>query len=199
MSTKAQGVVLCGGKSSRMGSDKGLMKAEQLTWSESALTKLSLLRIPVTVSINNDQRSLYEKVFSPNILVPDALNIGGPLNGILSVHLQYPGYDLLVLACDLVKLDPMLVRRLFDEYRIHGNRYDYYVYSTRQGLEPLCGIYTSQALKGLYENVQSGRLRKFGLKNFLLNGNTLITPCEETHQEQFMNFNDPGTLIHLSS
>ena len=49
------GVVLCGGKSSRMGSDKGLLKLNDKTWAELAVKKMEQLRIPVYVSINETQ------------------------------------------------------------------------------------------------------------------------------------------------
>ena len=41
------GVVLCGGNSTRMGSDKGLLKEEEETWAELAGRKLKALQLPV--------------------------------------------------------------------------------------------------------------------------------------------------------
>ncbi len=36
------GVVICGGQSSRMGSDKGLLKLEAKTWAQTAIDKMAV-------------------------------------------------------------------------------------------------------------------------------------------------------------
>ena len=48
------GLILCGGKSSRMGTDKGLLKLEANTWAQTAVDKLSELSIPVKLSVNKN-------------------------------------------------------------------------------------------------------------------------------------------------
>ena len=105
------GVVLCGGSSTRMGSDKGMMQHGSQTWAQIAFNKLRSLNIPVVVSINPVQHTAYQAVFSEELLVKDndELNIGGPLKGILSAHQQYPQADLIVLAVDIVKMSEELL------------------------------------------------------------------------------------------
>jgi molybdenum cofactor guanylyltransferase len=49
------GIVLCGGQSSRMGTDKGLMVNEARTWAQTAVDKLTTLLIPVKISVNEKQ------------------------------------------------------------------------------------------------------------------------------------------------
>ena len=53
------GIILCGGQSSRMGSDKGLLKLEAKTWAQTAIDKMTVLNIPVKISVNNQQYSEY--------------------------------------------------------------------------------------------------------------------------------------------
>ncbi|MBL7744850.1 MAG: NTP transferase domain-containing protein, partial [Chitinophagaceae bacterium] len=74
------GVILCGGKSSRMGSDKGLLKLEAKTWAQTAVDKLTALEMPIVLSVNENQLRDYTAVFNSNELICDdpSLSIHGP-------------------------------------------------------------------------------------------------------------------------
>ena len=50
------GVVLSGGQSSRMGTDKGLIKLESKSWAQIALDKLAAFQIPVVVCVDGKQQ-----------------------------------------------------------------------------------------------------------------------------------------------
>ncbi len=63
------GVILCGGKSTRMGSDKGLMQYQSITWAELAINKLAELNVPVVLSVNEQQYQLYSGRFLKSIIV----------------------------------------------------------------------------------------------------------------------------------
>src|SRR4051794_35971592 len=81
------GVVLCGGNSTRMGKDKGLLKEEEQTWAEIATQKLTALHLPVLISVNREQFQTYEQIFPKERLVVDSESLGSkaPLFGLLSV------------------------------------------------------------------------------------------------------------------
>ena len=107
------GVVLCGGQSLRMGADKGLLKFDnQAIWAQHVYDILAALKVPVAVSVNNHQAKRYAAFFDAQQLVYDnnRLTMGGPLKGILSVHVKHPDEDLLILACDMIHMqqDPLL-------------------------------------------------------------------------------------------
>ena len=142
------GIILCGGQSSRMGSDKGLLIHEAKTWAQTAWEKLAVLKLPMLLSVNGQQVAEYAKVFSPETLIIDdrTLDIRGPLLGVLSVHLQHPDKDLFILACDLPLMDASLLKELFSLYQ-QSKKYDAYIFTNDKEPEPLCGIYTSKALK----------------------------------------------------
>ncbi|MGF2410986.1 molybdenum cofactor guanylyltransferase [Ferruginibacter sp.] len=184
------GIILCGGQSSRMGSDKGLLMHEAKTWAQTALEKLSVLNIPIRLSVNEMQQSEYEKVFTPELLIVDnpALSIKGPLLGVLSAHLQNPAKDLFLLACDLPLMEPNLLKELFALHK-QSKKYDVYIFTNDREPEPLCGIYTSKALKKIIALQQDNKLIRHSMK-FILNH---LVVCQITLQENqkvyFRNFN----------
>ncbi|MDP9040594.1 MAG: NTP transferase domain-containing protein, partial [Bacteroidota bacterium] len=124
------GVVLCGGESSRMGADKGLIQFQDKTWAQLAIEKIEELGIPVVVSISRRQKEQYERLLSENKLIVDdpTIALKGPVAAVLNVHLRYPAEDLFVLACDL----PLMEFSVLDElYRIYvvKNLFQAFVYT----------------------------------------------------------------------
>src|SRR5687767_7630737 len=121
------GVILCGGESKRMGSDKGLLEKDGKTWVRLVTEKLLSLQIPIIVSINEQQAGSYGKLFSTDELVVDDIDIRGPMRGLLSVHQKYPDKDILLMACDLVDMDEETLNNLIEQYRTI-NEFDFFVY-----------------------------------------------------------------------
>jgi molybdopterin-guanine dinucleotide biosynthesis protein A len=192
------GIILCGGQSSRMGTDKGLLKQEAKTWAQTAMEKLSVLQIPIQVSVNAAQQPEYAKVFQPQLLIVDnpAAAVRGPLLGVLSAHLQNPGEDLFLLACDLPLMDPNLIKELYALYQ-QSNKYDVYIFSNNKEPEPLCGIYTASALQKIIALQKQDKLVKHSMK-FVL-GQLIV--CEvavhESQKTSFRNFNAHAELNGL--
>ena len=189
------GIILCGGQSSRMGSDKGLLIHEAKTWAQTALEKLAQVNIPIKLSVNEQQQSEYAKVFKPELLIVDdnSLDIRGPLLGVLSAHLQNPDKDLFLLACDLPLMDPNLLKQLFSLYQ-PAKKYDVYIFTTDKEPEPLCGIYTSKALKKIIALQQQNKLIKHSMKFILSQLIVCEIAAHETQKIYFRNFNAHADL-----
>ena len=66
-----KGVILSGGESTRMGSDKGLLTFHSTSWTQNAVKKIKDLQIPVVVSINQKQIESYSSILSSQILIVD--------------------------------------------------------------------------------------------------------------------------------
>jgi molybdopterin-guanine dinucleotide biosynthesis protein A len=94
------GVVLCGGQSSRMGSDKGLLMLNDKTWTQKAIDTLSNFHIPIVISVNKNQYHDYSSIFPVDTLIHDdpSLQLHGPLCGLLSVHFKYPEKTWILVA-----------------------------------------------------------------------------------------------------
>ena len=185
---KLLGVVLCGGESKRMGSDKGLSEKNGKTWVKIIAEKLVSLNIPVVVSINEQQSESYSRLFSPNELIVDNIDIHGPLKGLLSVHRVYSNKDILLMACDIIDMDNQTLTHLIDQY--NSQDFEFFVYQENYA-EPFCAIYTSQGLKPVLEQARNHSLSTFSFQTILDKGKTLRIPI--TTKSSFRNYNTiPG-------
>jgi len=184
------GIILCGGHSSRMGTDKGLMSHNDEIWAKLAGDKISGLDVPLAFSINETQRQSYAGLLNRDQLIIDLpeLDVNGPLRGVLSAHLENPSEDLFLLACDMVLMEGRLLRLLADAYH-EDNSFDAYIYKKGGEQEPLCGIYKAVGLEKIMHKIQTTGLEKHSMK-FVLNQ---LSVCEliveELDYKCFMNFN----------
>jgi molybdenum cofactor guanylyltransferase len=192
------GVILCGGQSSRMGTDKGLLKLHANTWAQTAVDKLAELQLAVVISVNKNQYDDYVTIFSSQQLIidNDSLQIKGPLAGLLSIHLQYPAEDLLLLACDMPLMETDLLKELVTIYNQDATP-DAFVYTTDGEPEPLCGIYKSSGLKQIHQLYQSNQLSKHSMKFMLEHINTHFIPLTDDKKKCFRNFNAHAELNGL--
>lgn len=162
-----KGVVLSGGKSTRMGSDKGLLPINGTNWATHMLTLFEALKMPAILSINPDQYKQYRAIFPPEKLQMDKdLPIAGPLKGLLSVHLRFPDDDLFLIACDMIDMEKELMQNLIDLYN-EDDKHNFFVYQHENFIEPFCGIYTSLGLKKVMDQVKNNKLKDFSLQNVL--------------------------------
>lgn len=176
---KLIGVILCGGKSSRMGKDKGLILKNGKPWALVCAEKLEKLGLLVLVSINDSQEAKYSRYFAASALVKDELAEAGPIGGILTVHQHFPNSDLLVLACDIVDMDIPTIQILVNNYTVN-ECFEYYAFHNGSFWEPLCCIYTAHVLQGLPASARS-------LQSLLASGNSLKIPMENARC--FRNYN----------
>jgi molybdenum cofactor guanylyltransferase len=185
--TNLLGVVLCGGESKRMGSDKGLLQMNGKTWAEVVSEKLRQQNIPVVISINENQQDAYSRIFDREELVIDQLPMHGPLNGLLTVHQQFPDHDILLMACDVVDMNDIILNELITAYE--KNEAEYFAYEEDNFFQPLCAIYTSAAIQSLLERLQSGSLANYSFQYILNNSNTFR--LHSSLKGAFTNYNTP--------
>jgi molybdopterin-guanine dinucleotide biosynthesis protein A len=192
------GIVLCGGKSTRMGTDKGLLAPDAETWVSVAADKLTDLGLEVKISINKEQLNTYADIFSYSDLIPDDsnLDIHGPLCGVLSVHLQKPAEDLFILACDMPLMESFILKELLQTAKKYPQA-DSFVFKNDNEPEPLCGIYKASGLASILKMYREKQLAKHSMKFMLDHLNTLTIQMPGEYKPYFQNFNAHADLNGL--
>ena len=134
------GLVLAGGKSRRMGSDKALLMRDGETQLARAVALLERHVERVFVSTRSDQTEEDERQKFAQIV--DRYDDMGPIAGVLSAMDEYPDVAWLVIACDLPNIDDATITDLLDGHTV---RRPFTAFtSSYDGLpEPLCAIYRS--------------------------------------------------------
>lgn len=135
---KVNGLVLTGGRSTRMGEDKSRLVYHGKSQREHLTELLRPFCSRVFWSVNAHQ--VADLSNSPQPLIVDAFNWPGPLNGILSAFQHDPAAAWLVVACDMPLLTARSVNALLDERdaaKVATVFYD----SDGQLPEPLLGVY----------------------------------------------------------
>jgi molybdopterin-guanine dinucleotide biosynthesis protein A len=136
------GLVLAGGKSRRMGSDKALLELDGETQLSRAVALLADQVDRVFVSTHADQAGDAERSKFEQIV--DRYEDMGPTAGILSAMDSNQEVSWLVLACDLPNIDDATIAYLV-EHCSADHPVTAYV-SVHDGLpEPLCAIYRPQS------------------------------------------------------
>ena len=191
-----KGVVLCGGQSTRMKKDKGLVLSGDVTWARLAEEKLSALDFATIVSINPSQRTSYHIHFKAEQLLTDnaeLVGMGGPLLGLLSVHLSLPSENLLVLACDMPNMQVKILRELLNQFNENPG-IQAICFKHQYKVEPLCAVYTASGLGKIFDNYQKKELKKNSMMYVLelLDAKYLVLENEKI--SCFENFNSIADL-----
>jgi molybdopterin-guanine dinucleotide biosynthesis protein A len=188
------GTVVCGGQSRRMGVDKGLLMSGTKTWAQIAKEKLVSLDISVVLSINEKQVEKYQSIFRSDELVIDAadLDVAGPLLGILSVHNSFPDEDLVIMACDMLCMETLVLKELLRNEE--NNKYEAIVFVNNNMVEPLCAIYSARGLAKILLLHKSNGLTRHSLKYVLEKLNTKLIDIDERWSSYFTNFNGVDDL-----
>ncbi len=154
MSTPLYGLVLSGGRSTRMGRDKAALPAGGRTQLERTMGLLEPHVARAFVSVRREQRD--DPLRGRFEQIADTRENLGPIAGILAAQERFPASAWLVLACDLPRLDAATLawllrarapQRLATAFR-----------SSRDGLpEPLCAVYEPASAASLRQYVERGQ------------------------------------------
>jgi len=136
-------LILCGGKSLRMGRPKAFLPYQGTTMVAHMLACVRDLFNEVFLVANEP-----EQFADLNCdLVKDILPYRGPLGGILSGLLVASNHHSFVLPCDM----PFVTKKLIRKMTTVRHEQDILLLTHEQGVEPLVGIYSKNCIKPLEE------------------------------------------------
>ncbi|HVD97222.1 MAG TPA: molybdenum cofactor guanylyltransferase [Cytophagaceae bacterium] len=188
------GIIMCGGQSSRMGKDKGLLIKDGQCWAMHGVQKLEKAGLPVKLSVNPSQKKEYQKIFSQHDLIEDKIDLPGPAAGLCSAYIAL-GTDLLLLACDMTDVSVQSIRQLIHHYEQEKDHYDFFVFKNNEALEPLFGIYSAAGIQKIHQQWQDGTLDRFSMKYLLEQGKVFAIAVEESQEKEFRNYNSPLDIV----
>jgi molybdopterin-guanine dinucleotide biosynthesis protein A len=176
---KATAIIMAGGGSRRMGTDKSMLTIEGRPITQRTCEKLAACFEQILISANDADKF----AFLGFQIVPDKVPGQGPLMGIASA-LEFSDNKLnFVIACDIPQIELRNVRRILAE--AIGSDADVIIPVTNEGkYEPLFAVYRRSVVKTINTVLSSGgrkisdvfescKVKEVNLKDSLMNLNTM--------------------------
>jgi len=176
------GIILCGGESARMGTDKSFLRYHSTEQYRHLAQLFSSLEIPVLISCNEQQKNKFEQGYE--LIVDDReFGFNGPITGLLSVHKKYPGHSFILVGCDYPLLEKEHIQILTSMTDFGFDAVCFVGSSPFSVNEPLVTYYSNAFLKKLHDFFLSGNT---SIKKLLDVSNTLqIIMEKETFLRSF--------------
>ena len=192
MNNSITGIILAGGKSSRMGTDKGLVNLKGHSLINHVIQVVNLMCDDIII-ISNQPR--YKNLGVP--VFEDILKNKGPVGGLHSgLRHSKTQYNLLV-ACDMPNISFDLIKFVLDN--VDGTE-DAVVPLNNNQPEPLCGVYAKNCIAQLEKAIDENR---FKMQEILKNLNTKYISVDESlpfyTSELFMNVNTMEDLDKIEN
>lgn len=179
--------ILCGGKSSRMQSEKGLVLFQEKPFIEHIIQAI----LPITDNIKLITGSKeydyleYEKI-------PDLIVDKGPLGGIYTALSHTETEFNLILSCDIPLISTELLQELISK---HTKEAEITVFASESKTHPLIGIYSKSIVPTIKEAIDSNELKMMDLLAKLPHQ---IINIEESENFHLTNINSADELNDLN-
>lgn len=183
------GIILSGGKSSRMGREKGLCLLKEKPLIAFSIKALNNVCDSLIISANNRQ---YDSFGYP--VVKDEIAGIGPAGGIYSCLKASGTDDNYIISSDTPMITPELIRHILS----HKSNYDAVVPVVNGFTEPLCAFYRKSCIASFRESIFAG---KYKIQDIIKGLNCNFIKIEPTeifyHSHLFTNVNTLEDLTKL--
>jgi molybdopterin-guanine dinucleotide biosynthesis protein A len=142
------GIILAGGKSSRMGCDKAFLDLGGLWLIERVAQVLSSICQEIIISGNNQDQ--LKKLGYP--VIKDIYADCGPLAGIFTCLSAAKNQYSFVTACDMPFIEKNIITRIIRE----SNGFDAAIMKHRECLEPLFSLYSKNFITAAEKSILNG-------------------------------------------
>ncbi|MFN8256428.1 MAG: molybdenum cofactor guanylyltransferase [Bacteroidales bacterium] len=181
------GIILCGGKSSRMGTNKALLKLDNLTFTERIAERLGEFCSEIILSVNsNDFDSL------PFRKVMDKFSGIGPMAGIVSSLEESKSANNFIISCDLPFISSEIISFLLN----HKSAADIVAPVFKQKIQPLCSVIHKKVLPKFIAQIS---MKNYGPAYIFETCNARFLPIEISDfpnaDMNFLNINHPEDYI----
>jgi molybdopterin-guanine dinucleotide biosynthesis protein A len=184
---KYSGILLAGGKSSRMGEDKAFIKFRNLYLFEYSLSILKQFSNDIIISSSNPR---FDKTGFRR--VEDKIPGLGPISGLYSCLKEIKFESAIVLPCDLPKLSNKTIEILIN----NSTGFDITIALNHQNIaEPLVGIYSSVLIPKLELMMKSGNYK---VQDLIKSSTTNKVRISDASSDNFLNMNSPADLNSLT-
>jgi molybdenum cofactor guanylyltransferase len=177
--------ILAGGKSSRMGTDKGLIQLYDKTIVEHVIRVLKPLFKDLVI-VSNDQA--YSRFGL--LVIPDLINDSGPAAGIYTALSHTNTDQNFIVSCDMPFITPETIAHVITQ----SIGYQITVPVYRQKIEPMFAVYSKSCSKKWKEEIDKGVFKlqvimsKFKTLELNVDGNAIFK------DDLFMNINTKEDL-----
>ncbi len=188
MKPKLSAYILCGGKSSRMGEEKGLVEFRGKSFVQWILEAVyPLAPNPVLVTKNPAYQSFQLE------MIPDLIEDKGPVGGIFTALRHAETESVLVLSCDIPKITTEVLIHLAEKSRQEPRKITFL--SDGKNDYPLIGIYPKSHLTSFGESISKNELKLRRLVESLPHQRVELNPRSI---QSLQNINTQAELITLS-
>jgi len=178
-------IILAGGQSKRMGTDKALMELEGMTMLETVVKLCKNSCDKILISSNNPEHGKFG--FS---VVVDEIKHCGPIGGLYSALRKSETDWNFIISVDSPFVEPLFLNFLISEIKDS----DAVVPIHDKGKEPLIALYHKNCTSEIEKRIQAGNFKMHDLVTSL---NTKLVDSEkwlEKYPKIFQNINRPGDL-----
>jgi len=161
------GLIVCGGKSLRMGTDKSMLIYQQEPQRYHLYKMLTPICEQVFISCNAMQLNEMDDGYNTLVDLPAYENTG-PMAALLTAFTYYPNNDLLVIGCDYPFLSGNDLHAFLQHCKAGAPAAFYH--DKADLYEPLIAYYPCSSMSALLEMHMNGQ---YSLQQFLKNNNAL--------------------------
>lgn len=187
MKTEITGIILAGGKSSRMGSDKGFLELNGISFTQHIIETLkTLVDNIIIVSDAKDYDAFGYK------RVEDRIKNAGPLAGVYSGLSHSKTDKNIIVSCDVPLINESLLKLLIlndDEST------DIVQFENKQRTIPLIALYKKSCASKCLDFLKKGERRLTVVVNQL---HTKTIELPEMYQQNIKNINTPEELKNIT-
>jgi molybdopterin-guanine dinucleotide biosynthesis protein A len=179
------GIILAGGQSTRIGTDKAFIQINHKTLLEKAIDICEPICAEILISSDNKEHEKFG-----HRIIPDEFKNCGPLSGIYSCLKKSNTEWNFVISVDAAFVEPQFIPYLINEI----DDFDAIVPFHNKGKEPLIALYHKNGLTVMQKHLKSGNFKMHNLLNTL---NTKFVDSQtwvERFPEIFRNLNRPDDL-----